>query len=145
MDLHFWNTDRLAAGDADSRRRFVRIIGFGARNSPDIIGLSEVKNTAFKSLERFADDHSYRLIHRRPDGIESHAVLMISHSHRVHAKNTFMWIDSKDESLDGEVVVAAIEDPTGVIMTVASVYIHAPLPTVLGRVSFIDGASSGWR
>ncbi|MGR6092254.1 endonuclease/exonuclease/phosphatase family protein [Brevibacterium sp. CSND-B09] len=144
MDLHFWNTDRLSACDAKARRRFVRAMGFAASGHPDVIRLSEVSNTALKHLDRFADDHGYRLVHRSRDDVRIHVALMISDEHQVVARNVFTSIDESDGTLDSEVVIATVEDGTGSIFSIAAVYNYSSWPHVLTDAQdFTDRHSEG--
>lgn len=144
MDLHFWNTDRLSACDARARRRFVRVMGFGASGHPDDIGLSEVSNTALKHLDRFADDHGYRLIRRSRDDLRFHVVLMISIEHQVISRNVYTSVDKADGTLDSEAAVATVEDGTGSAFSIATVYNYSPWPHVLTDVqTFANRHSEG--
>ncbi len=119
-------------------------MGFSAFDHPDVIGLSEVSKTALKHLGRFADDHTYRLIHRGRDELRSHVVLMISDSYSVCAWNVFTSIANADGTLASEAAVAAVEDSSGSLLTFAAVYNYAPWPQVLADVQdFADQHSEG--
>lgn len=144
MDLHFWNTDRLSACDAKARRRFVRVMGFGASGNPDAIGLSEVSNTALKHLDRFANDHGYRLIHRSPDSLRFHVALMISNEYRIVSREVFTHIDAHIPNAYSEVSIAAIEDSACSVFSIATVYNSYPWSKVFADAQdFADRHSEG--
>lgn len=134
MKLLFWNVDRLSAADKRTQPRFDRVMKIIHSMNADVVGLTEVSSEGINKLHAFARDHGYRFICREPDGLKSHAVLLVPADVVTAVDDPLLSINKAEKTVDSEALAAVLELPGKPPCTVAVVYNYSMWPTVLRPV-----------
>lgn len=143
MKLLFWNVDRLSAGDKPARQRFDRVTRILAAERAEVVGLTEVSPKGITRLCAFARDHGYRAIHREPDGIKGHAVLLVPADVVTTGAGIDVWVAGDRKTVDSEALTAVLELPGEPPCTVAVVYNYSGWPSVLRPVHEFAATHTG--